>query len=88
VRHPHHTISRLAVAQLSATALLAVQPDVFTYSSLGMRLLRALARAPLRHMTRDALQLSQFCWSWVRVHVCVCVCHEPACACVCVCLCP
>lgn len=64
---PGPSESKLAVAQLSAAALLAVQPNEFSYSSLGMRLLRALARAPLRHFTARTMRLSQFCWCWVSV---------------------
>eukprot|EP00878_Enallax_costatus_P027523 GHUV01029645.1.p1 GENE.GHUV01029645.1~~GHUV01029645.1.p1 ORF type:complete len:320 (+),score=107.13 GHUV01029645.1:530-1489(+) len=57
--------SHFAVALLSATALLAVQPDAFSYSQLGMRLLGALARTPLRHLTPETMRLSQFSWCWV-----------------------
>ncbi|KAF8068220.1 PI4KA1 [Scenedesmus sp. PABB004] len=67
LRQPNPRAAQLAVAQLSATALLAVQPDDFSYSPLGMRLLGALARAPLRHLTPDTMRLSQFSWCWVSV---------------------
>lgn len=59
--------SKLATAQLSAAALIAVQPDSFSYSSAGIRILRSLARAPLRRLTPETMRLSQFCWCWVRV---------------------
>eukprot|EP00878_Enallax_costatus_P012821 GHUV01013388.1.p1 GENE.GHUV01013388.1~~GHUV01013388.1.p1 ORF type:complete len:2087 (+),score=705.77 GHUV01013388.1:215-6475(+) len=59
--------SHFAVALLSATALLAVQPDAFSYSQLGMRLLGALARTPLRHLTPETMRLSQFSWCWASV---------------------
>jgi hypothetical protein len=57
--------AKLATAQLSAAALLAVQPDAFSYSSRGLHILRALARAPLRRLTPETLRLSRFCWCWV-----------------------
>lgn len=65
LQQPCRSPSRLAVAQLSATALLAVQPDAFSCSQLGMRLLGALVAAPLRHLTPETMRLSQFCWCWV-----------------------
>jgi hypothetical protein len=59
--------AKLATAQLCAAALIAVQPDSFSYSSSGLRVLRALARAPVRLLTPETLRLSQFCWCWVSV---------------------
>ncbi|KAF6255211.1 hypothetical protein COO60DRAFT_237645 [Scenedesmus sp. NREL 46B-D3] len=67
LQQPCSRAAHLAVAQLSATALLAVQPDAFSYSQLGMRLVGALARAPLRHLTPETMRLSQFSWCWVSV---------------------
>jgi hypothetical protein len=65
LQQPCSRAAHLAVAQLSASALLAVQPDAFSYSQLGMRLVGALARAPLRHLTPETMRLSQFSWCWV-----------------------
>lgn len=65
VEQPGPREAKLATAQLSAAALIAVQPDAFSYSSSGLRILRALARAPLRRLTPDTMRLSQFCWCWV-----------------------
>lgn len=56
----------LAVRLLAGAALLAVQPDGFARSELGMRLLVSLARAPLRSLTPGTLRLARFAWSWVR----------------------
>ncbi|WIA31066.1 hypothetical protein OEZ86_001095 [Tetradesmus obliquus] len=67
LQQPCSRAAHLAVAQLSASALLAVQPDAFSYSQLGMRLVGALARAPLRHLTPETMRLSQFSWCWVSV---------------------
>lgn len=61
--------AKLAEAQLCAAALLAVQPDAFTYSSSGLRILRALAHTPLRRLTPETMRLSQFCWCWVSACV-------------------
>lgn len=57
--------TKLAEAQLGAAALLAVQPDAFSYSSSGAKILKALAGAPIRRLTPEAMRLSQFCWCWV-----------------------
>lgn len=65
VNRPGALDSKLATAQLSAAALIAVQPDSFSYSSSGLRILQALARAPLRRLTPETMRLSQFCWCWV-----------------------
>jgi len=51
---------------LSAAALLAVQPESFSYSPLGMRVVKALARAPLKNLHPSIVRLSEFCWCWVR----------------------
>lgn len=70
VQHSGPQEGKLATAQLCAAALIAVQPDSFSYSSSGLRILRAMARAPLRRLTPETMRLSQFCWCWVCALLC------------------
>uniref|UniRef100_A0A383V936 1-phosphatidylinositol 4-kinase n=1 Tax=Tetradesmus obliquus TaxID=3088 RepID=A0A383V936_TETOB len=54
-------------ASVQSEMAVAEEPDAFSYSQLGMRLVGALARAPLRHLTPETMRLSQFSWCWVSV---------------------
>eukprot|EP00879_Flechtneria_rotunda_P007045 GHRR01007395.1.p1 GENE.GHRR01007395.1~~GHRR01007395.1.p1 ORF type:complete len:1449 (+),score=535.85 GHRR01007395.1:542-4348(+) len=67
LQQPAMHAPQMAMALLNATALLAVQPDAFSSSRLGSKLLSALARAPLKHLTPETVRLAQFSWCWVCV---------------------